>query len=469
MPPARRVIALPALALAILGCGGGPAVQQATAVDAAAPLPSPDGFVFSVPDAAAGQPPAGDGGSCAFQSFTGKRAPVDLLVLADASSSMADKVTGGTRSKWLSSHDALVAFARDPGSAGLGLGLQFFPLAGNGTACASSSDCGLGLACEQRRVCLTPGMPPGDAPGCGPLGPFTLCPSTSTCSPIGSCSMTGLDCGNIGAACPGGLAGDTCQPQPLTCQSAADVCTPASYQNLAAPIADLPGAALAFVRTLSMRRPGGATPMSEGVIGSLNHLHARLTAMPGRRAALIVATDGVPSGCSNQDIPAIADAIYTAAHSFSPPIPTYVIGVLDDMTLDLGKSGLGELARAGGTGTPFIISPTDDLSAKLLAALGQIRGDVLPCDYAIPEEKKGSLDFGQVNVHFAGAMGDEDLGYVARQDRCDARGGWYYDVDPALGGTPSRVVTCPGTCSRLKAEAGGKVELRFGCKTLVIQ
>lgn len=457
------------IALVALGCGS-PAVQRT--IDAAPAPVTPDaGFGFVVPDGqvGTGQPPATDGGSCVFQSFTGKRAPVDLLVLADASSSMADKVVGGQRSKWLSAQSALVAFARDPGSAGLGLGLQFFPLAGNGTQCRTDADCGTGSLCEQRTLCLSAGQPPGDAPECGPQGPFVLCPSGTTCAPVGSCSLTGADCSGLGMPCPGGVAGDVCQMQPTTCRTAADVCTPASYQQLAVPIADLPAAALPFVRTLAMRRPGGATPMSEAVIGALNHLHARLGAMPDRRAALIIATDGLPSGCSNQDIPTIADAIYTAAHSFTPPVPTYVIGVLDDMSLALGKAGLTELAQAGTTAMPFVLSPTEDLNTKLLEALARIRGDVLPCDYAIPDEKKGSIDFGQVNLHFAGTAGAEDVPYVTRADRCDAtRGGWHYDVDPATA-SPSRVVACPATCSRFKADAMGKVELRFGCKTIVIQ
>jgi hypothetical protein len=177
----------------------------------------------------------------------------------------------------------------------------------------------------------------------------------------------------------------------------------------------------------------------------------------------------LPSGCSNQDIPTIADAIYTAAHSFTPAVPTYVIGLLDDASLTLGKAGLTELAQAGGTTAPFVVSPNEELTSKLLAALAQIRGAVLPCDYAIPDEKKGSIDFGQVNLHFAGTSGAEDVPYVGAAARCDAtRGGWHYDVDPAAG-APARVVACPATCDRFKADGGGQVELRFGCKTIVIQ
>jgi hypothetical protein len=46
------------------------------------------------------------------------------------------------------------------------------------------------------------------------------------------------------------------------------------------------------------------------------------------------------------------------------------------------------------------------------------------------------------------------------------RGGWYYDTDPAQG-MPTTVHVCPATCARFKAEMGGAVELRFGCKTRI--
>ena len=53
-------------------------------------------------------------------------------------------------------------------------------------------------------------------------------------------------------------------------------------------------------------------------------------------------------------------------------------------------------------------------------------------------------------------------------DKCDpARGGWYYDVDPATGGTPTRVRLCDSTCNQVKADMTGRVELLFGCVTKI--
>ena len=72
-------------------------------------------------------------------------------------------------------------------------------------------------------------------------------------------------------------------------------------------------------------------------------------------------------------------------------------------------------------------------------------------------------------MNFKGAAGpDETVLYVERADRCDpARGGWYYDVDPAAG-TPTRVIACQATCQRFKADPNATVDIRYGCRTRVI-
>lgn len=427
----------------------------------------PDSFAFRPAEAGGDQPgPA----SCAFQAFAAERLPLDLVVLVDASGSMAEPVAGGSRTKWQMAQEALAAFVRDPASAGLGVGLQFFPLAGPGTPCQSAADCGFADAgpagaCQQRQACVTPGQPPGLVCSGG-----ASCGGNGTCQPLGTCAATGNACATVGTACPGGVAGDVCRFEPFTCHQTQAACTADRYSRLAADVAELPAAAPGLVRLLAMRGAGGLTPMAEGVIGTLTHLRARLVAMPRRRAALVLATDGLPSGCSDRDIPLVGDAIF-AARNGSPGVPTHVIGVLDDAALAEGRAALGELAAAGGSGAPVILSPAGDLTHKLLAALSQIRGDALPCEYTIPRDRAGAIDFDRVNVHLSVAAApsvDEDIPYVGEAARCHAsRGGWHYDVDPATG-APTRIITCPATCTRIKSLPDAKVDLRFGCKTVVI-
>ena len=455
----RSAVVLLALAL-LWGCRG-PQVAPAPGGDGAA------GFGFAVAEAGADRAAGELGESCAFQSFAAQRLPLDLVILVDASGSMAEPVAGTGRSKWQMAQEALTAFVRDPGSAGLGLGLQVFPLVGPGTPCAAATDCGYPTAqagvCGQRQLCLAPGRPDGDVV-CGPG--LAACPGGTTCQSAGGCATSGAACANLGGACPGG-AGDSCRPEPTTCLLTMPLCAPADYARLAVAIADLPAGAPGLVRLLGMRRAGGVTPMAEAVVGTLMHLRARASAMPGRRAALVLATDGLPSGCSERDIALVGDAIWTARNT-APIVSTHVIGVLDAADLADGQVALTELARAGGSGEPLILSPAGDLTLRLQAALARIRGEALPCAYAIPKERAGALDFGKVNVAWKLGGAFENLPYVARADRCDARGGWYYDADPATG-TPTQVLLCPSSCARLKADLTAQVELRFGCKTVVIE
>ena len=102
--------------------------------------------------------------------------------------------------------------------------------------------------------------------------------------------------------------------------------------------------------------------------------------------------------------------------------------------------------------------------------LDQIRLASVPCEYAIPPPSMGQLDYMKVNLHVSDQGGGRDVPYVGSADRCDpTRGGWFYDVDPAMGGRPTRVIACQATCRAFKAEAASEVSLTFGCATAVIK
>jgi len=195
-------------------------------------------------------------------------------------------------------------------------------------------------------------------------------------------------------------------------------------------------------------------------------LNARLQANNGRRAVLVIVSDGVPEGCGPS---ATVVLDLQAAAARNPPISTYVVGVFGGNELPEVRATIDSFATAGGTGTPFIVTANEQLTEKFLAALNQIRGAALSCDIAIPPPASGQIDFGRVNVHVDGTGGPVDLVYVERADRCGmAPNGWYYDVDPTTT-SPSRVQLCPGVCERLKADPKASIELRFGCKTRIIE
>ena len=204
--------------------------------------------------------------------------------------------------------------------------------------------------------------------------------------------------------------------------------------------------------------------MQPAVEGSLRHLTMRLQGQPGGRAALVLATDGLPEGCGTQSVPAI---VMNLAAARAASIPTYVIGVFTAAMLPTSQPVLAELATAGGTGQPFVLEPNQGLTQAFTEALNQIRGAALACEFQIPRPPSGTQDFGKVNVRFTGAAGSQDILYVGAADRCDpTRGGWYYDVNPGAG-TPDRIIVCPATCRRFQAEAAGQVEIGIGCTTRV--
>jgi hypothetical protein len=226
---------------------------------------------------------------------------------------------------------------------------------------------------------------------------------------------------------------------------------------------------MSLVRSLGERRLSGGTPTGPAVAAVLQVARTHQTANPGRRVALVVATDGLPSECTPSDGPGLA-ALAAAARTANPAISTYVIGVFSAAEAATARPLLEQVSAGGGTGMPFVLGTTADLGQRFREALDQIRGAALPCELTIPRSNAGPLDFSKVNVRWQGtATPGETLPYVLSADRCDPmRGGWHYDVDPARG-TPTRVVLCPASCNRINADPAATVSLAFGCKTTVIE
>jgi hypothetical protein len=69
---------------------------------------------------------ASDAGSCVGLSYEAEALPVDMYILMDRSSSMAEVPTGGTLSRWDQVRGAVEQFVSDPAAAGMGVGIQFF-------------------------------------------------------------------------------------------------------------------------------------------------------------------------------------------------------------------------------------------------------------------------------------------------------------------------------------------------------
>src|SRR5213076_3572567 len=158
------------------------------------------------------------------------------------------KVSPNGKSKWELAQSALTAFVTDAKSAGMGVGLQYFPLV---IPCGTDADCGASLfaGCSEQKVCV------GAA---GAMPPYTscsnrACPTGMTCVPLGRCSQSGETCTGLNDICAGGSSSNRCTAIPKTCRdSPVAMCHVADYQKLAVPIGDLPGAAPALTLSLVM-------------------------------------------------------------------------------------------------------------------------------------------------------------------------------------------------------------------------
>jgi hypothetical protein len=386
------------------------------------------------------------------------RPALDLLLLIDRSGSMSVNVKGTQSPKWRLVRDGLTGFVKQADIAGMGMGVQFFPL--QPLACGKDADCTRdGDFCQPSTVCKL-GTDFGQLP-CGRGYPF--CPAGYACVPGGLCSVSGSTCSDLNQPCRGGDPADVCQPFGSRCFEFVD-CKPAPYRNLLVPLVELPGGQAQVLAGLAQASAQGqATPILAAASGALDHLRAHREANRGRRPVLVLATDGGTFGCTDTDEQIVA-ALRAAAQAV-PPIPTYVIGVAEDAA----DMSLQAFAAAGGTGTPFAVADSGDLDQRFLGVLNQIRGKEAACDFTIPPPQQGQLAFDRVNVDLKTvAGGAQPVPYVRAAARCDAtRGGWYYDVDPAAG-QPARVVLCDASCRAFKADGSNKVEIRFGCQTIGI-
>jgi hypothetical protein len=487
----RFVISI-VLAAATLSCGSTPDAASVVSplMEAGPPIDAPvDSASGTVWGGAFGDasllPPDLDTGSdstgCATDTVTAQAAPLDLYFMIDTSGSMNDLV-GPRQSKWNAVTLALTTFVADPASTDLGIGAQYFPAmaAGVSASCTSNSDCGqagpclLGLcndgsddACATDADCARGAS--CDSVGACEYDPNALCPlPASACGPdddgfdLGSCVALGA------SSCANG-----------------DSCSAADYARPSVGVALLPGAAVAFNASLRARQPHGSTPTPAALQGAVAGATAYATAHPGETVVAVLVTDGAPDEVADpatgQCTPIdSADANVEVAQiareglEGSPGVKTFAIGVFAPEEIASATASLDAIASAGGTTAPFVIDTQSStggpsIEQQFVEALTQIRAASLPCQFILPSPTGGSADYDAVNVRFTSSTGTVTLlAYVESPSNCDAaEGGWYYDMDPARGYTPTFVEMCPATCRSLKSDPGGRVDVVLGCQTLI--
>lgn len=237
-----------------------------------------------------------------------------------------------------------------------------------------------------------------------------------------------------------------------------DSCDPEVYRVPAATIAPLPGNAQAIDDAMLLNVPLlGVTPTLPAVTGAVLHARDHALANPGKKVIVVLATDGIPNGCGS-DIANVAAAAADGLNG-SPSIETYVVGIGD-------VAGLNQIAMAGGSGTAFQVDHDPAVAAaQFLDVMNTIRGQALPCDYAIPAE--AGADPTKVNLDYTppGGMAPMRVGYATSADECGSDLGWYYD-NPT---SPTRAIACPATCETLKQSTGAQVQVVVGCEQTPIR
>jgi Mg-chelatase subunit ChlD len=405
-------------------------------------------------------------GTCAAETQSAKQSPLDIFIMLDTSGSMtAETGASGSPTRMAAVKSALQAFVGDPKSAGIGVGLQNFPIthAGAPASCTTSAQCTVGGTsygkCFKKACPLVAGTAPKicDTPAdCG----------GAACSDLGECTIGGIV--GLGQYCVAGVAscgflGSCSIFTAATCEG--DACFASDYGQASVPIAALPGNAAALNTKIAAFVPSGGTPTSAAVDGGLTYSKQFAAANPGHAVVMVLATDGYPSQCDPTDAAGIS-AIAKAAAMANPSVKTFVIGVFPDAAT---TANLDAIAAAGGTTKSITVSSGANVTAAFQAALDGIRAQALPCEYAVPKPKAGTPDYDKVNVQFSsGAGAPALLGYKKSAAACDASGGWYYDVDPSGGGTPTKIHLCPTSCDGVKkGTSTAKLEILLGCKTIV--
>jgi hypothetical protein len=415
---------------------------------------------------------AGSGASgvpaCVTTAQEAMQVPVDMYIMLDRSDSMTEK-TGAGPTKWDAIRIALDQFLQDSRSAGLGVGLQYFPITKDGVpdACTQDSDCGPGGPCFNG-VCK-PNTSPFALIGCAA---DSDCPSTDYdgCThDVGQCSLDNtLWCFDIGfGGCGLGLgSAGTCQRVNIGgfC-SGADSCDAGVYAKPAVEIGALPDHAQTLIASLDATMTAGRTPTAAALSGALQQAKDYAQSQTTHRVVAVLATDGLPTECDPLDAAGVGDLARDALAG-TPKVPTYVVGVFGPDDTD-AKGNLDTWAAAGGTDSAFIVDPTQDVAKQFLDALDTIRSGSIACEYQLPPSPKGSdLDLDRVNVALVEGSKTSDFLYVGDESRCNLTPlGWHYDADPASG-KATKIVVCDSACDTLKSTDNGRVEVRLGCKTM---
>lgn len=101
-------------------------------------------------------------------------------------------------------------------------------------------------------------------------------------------------------------------------------------------------------------------------------------------------------------------------------------------------------------------------------ARGIVQSSGVACNWTIPPAPIGTpFEVGKVNLQYttAAVTTPQTVFHIGSLAECPAQGGWYYDDNAK----PNQISVCPATCDAIKNDPTAKVDILFGCATLVPQ
>jgi hypothetical protein len=492
-----------------------------------------DGFI--VGDGASGNGSGDDPGpSCQGETRKAEAVGLDIFVMLDSSGSMLDVLPAAAAAdpgappttKWDAVRTSLEAFLQAPETAGIGVGLQYFPQSNDGVpaSCESNEECGAGGPCTNS-LCVVPDQLDIEGDGADPFefvrfagtdpqfcvtsedcrGEGEFCrtmvgecvfppdtvaqnpdgafvnvsetPAASLVSPLcsGQLDCNGLpqtECEEIGVCseqfvkCSPSIGcpegAGECVPFPYSCFNQTS-CDVARYAVPAVPISNAGSQAADIIGSLADQFPQGQTPTGPALAGALEHARLWAEQHLDRQVVTVLATDGFPTVCEPLAIDDIADVALDASTA-ARPVRTFVIGVFGNG--DLGGDGqerLDTIARAGGSDHAVVVNTAGNVTQDFLTALNAIRNTALSCEFQL--DARAGLDFDRVNLQVNDPLfGTRELFNVGDVSACGGGEGWYYVRDTASN--PTQIRVCPSTCTSFGGD-GVSADLQIGCATRI--
>lgn len=208
----------------------------------------------------------------------------------------------------------------------------------------------------------------------------------------------------------------------------------------------------------------GGTPTLAVVEATIAYVRGLIADGSTAKHAIVLVTDGMPQGCSEEETDSIED-VAVAVADVADEVPVYVIGIENPVTEEEPNppdnvTSLHQIAASGGTHTAFLIdtgNPTQTVT-DFDEVIQSIRSSGLTCELQIPKPPAGKVfDKDKVNVTLATDGEAQPLIY---SENCSEEGAWHFD-DLSQ---PTQIVLCDETCALTKTLADVALQVEFGCE-----